>query len=43
MQRLPVIEDKKRMAGMLSGGDTSRAATRELFGGLLAALSSHHS
>jgi CBS domain-containing protein len=42
IRRLPVINDKKRMVGMLSIGDISQTAPRELSGGLMAAVSSHH-
>jgi CBS domain-containing protein len=42
IRRLPVINDKKRMVGMLSIGDISQTAPREMSGGLMAAVSSHH-
>jgi CBS domain-containing protein len=42
IRRLPVIDDKKRMVGMLSFGDVSRAAPYELAGELMAAVSAHH-
>ena len=42
IRRLPVIDDKKRMVGMLSLGDVSRAAPHELSGELVAAVSAHH-
>jgi CBS domain-containing protein len=42
IRRLPVINDKKRMVGMLSIGDISQAAPHEQIGGLIAAVSSHH-
>jgi CBS domain-containing protein len=42
IRRLPVIDEKKRMVGMLSLGDVSHAASRELSGELMAAVSSHH-
>ena len=42
IRRLPVIDDKKRMVGMLSFGDVSRAAPHELAGELMAAVSAHH-
>ena len=42
IRRLPVINDKKRMVGMLSLGDISRAASHELTGEVMAAVSEHH-
>lgn len=42
IRRLPVIDDKKRMVGMLSLGDISRAASRELTGEVVAAVAEHH-
>src|SRR3990172_7993041 len=36
------INDKKRMVGMLSLGDISRAASHELTGEVMAAVSEHH-
>ena len=42
IRRLPVIDGNKRMVGMLSFGDISHAASRELSGELLAATSAHH-
>ena len=42
IRRLPVINDKKRMVGMLSIGDVSHAASRELSGELMRAVSAHH-
>ncbi len=41
IRRLPVIDDKKRMVGMLSVGDVSRAVPHALGGELLAAVSAH--
>lgn len=43
VRRLPVINDKKRMVGMLSLGDISHAASHELSGEVVAAVSAHHS
>ncbi len=42
IRRLPVINDKKRMVGMLSIGDVSHATSREMSGEVLAAVSAHH-
>ncbi len=42
IRRLPVIDEKKRMVGMLSFGDISHAASHELSGELMAAVSAHH-
>jgi CBS domain-containing protein len=42
IRRLPVINDKKRMVGMLSLGDISRAASHELTGEVMAAVAEHH-
>jgi CBS domain-containing protein len=42
VRRLPVIDDKKRMVGMLSLGDIADAASHELSGEVIAAVSAHH-
>jgi CBS domain-containing protein len=42
IRRLPVINDKKRLVGMLSLGDVSHALPRELTGEVCAAVSAHH-
>lgn len=42
IRRLPVLNAQKRMIGMLSLGDVSHSASRELTGELTAAVSAHH-
>jgi CBS domain-containing protein len=42
IRRLPVLDDKKRMVGMLSLGDISYAASRAITGEVAAAVSAHH-
>jgi CBS domain-containing protein len=42
IRRLPVINDSKRMVGILSLGDVSHAGTRALTGEVMAAVSAHH-
>lgn len=42
IRRLPVINEDKRMVGILSMGDVSSAASRELAGELASAVSAHH-
>lgn len=42
VRRLPVINAKKRMVGMLSLGDVSHAAGQSLSGELVKAVSAHH-
>ncbi len=42
LRRLPVINDKKRMVGMLSLGDVSQVAGQSLSGELIKAVSAHH-
>lgn len=42
IRRLPVINEKNRMVGMLSFGDISHAVSHELSGELVEACSAHH-
>jgi CBS domain-containing protein len=42
IRRLPVINDNKRMVGMLALGDVSHAASREISGEVITAVSAHH-
>jgi CBS domain-containing protein len=42
IRRLPVINEKKRMVGMLSLGDISHAAPRETAAEVMKAVSAHH-
>ncbi|WEX79196.1 CBS domain-containing protein [Sinorhizobium numidicum] len=42
IRRLPVINDDKRMVGMLSLGDISHCTSRELTGELVQAVTAHH-
>jgi CBS domain-containing protein len=42
IRRLPVINEKKRMVGILSLGDISHAASHEMSGEVIAAVSAHH-
>jgi CBS domain-containing protein len=42
IRRLPVINEKKRMVGMLTLGDISHAASRDLSGEVITAVSAHH-
>lgn len=42
IRRLPVINEKKRMVGMLSLGDISHCGHRELTAEVMSAVSSHH-
>lgn len=42
IRRLPVLDDKKRLVGMLSLGDISHAVSRDLSGELLHAVADHH-
>jgi CBS domain-containing protein len=43
IRRLPVINDEKRMVGILSLGDISHAVPEELSAQILKAVSAHHS
>ena len=42
IRRLPVINEKKRMTGILSLGDVSHSGSQELSGEVLQAVSAHH-
>ncbi len=42
IRRLPVIDENKRIAGMLSLGDLSHAVAQELSGEVIRAVSAHH-
>lgn len=42
IRRLPVVDEKKRMVGILSLGDVSHSASRQLTGEVAAAVSAHH-
>ena len=42
IRRLPVIDDNKRMVGMLSLGDISHSVPRDLSGEVICAVSAHH-
>ncbi|SFQ20414.1 CBS domain-containing protein [Tranquillimonas alkanivorans] len=43
IRRLPVLDENKRMVGMLSLGDISHAVARELAGEAIRSVSAHHS
>jgi CBS domain-containing protein len=43
IRRLPVINQDKRMIGMLSVGDISHTGSRDLTGEVMQAVSAHHS
>jgi CBS domain-containing protein len=42
IRRLPVINEQKRMVGMLSLGDISHCSSQELTGELVKAVTAHH-
>jgi|SRR6185295_9986285 len=42
IRRLPVLNEKKRMVGMLSLGDVSHTASHEITAEVMKAVSSHH-
>ena len=42
IRRLPVLDENKRMVGMLSLGDVSHGAPQEISGETLKAVSAHH-
>jgi CBS domain-containing protein len=42
IRRLPVLNDKKRMVGMLTLGDVAHAAPQALVGELCQAVAAHH-
>ncbi len=42
LRRLPVIDENKRMVGMLSLGDISHKVSREQSGEVIQAVSAHH-
>lgn len=42
IRRLPVLNDQKRLVGMLSLGDVSHGASHEISGEALTSVSAHH-
>jgi len=42
IRRMPAIDENKRMVGMLSLGDVSHAASQQLTGEVVKAVSDHH-
>jgi CBS domain-containing protein len=42
IRRLPVIDENKRLVGMLSLGDISHVAAKDITAGVVKAVSSHH-
>ena len=42
IRRMPAIDEDKRMAGMLSLGDVSHAASQQIAGEVVKAVSGHH-
>ena len=42
IRRLPVLDEKKRVVGMLSLGDVCHSASHEISGETLTAVSAHH-
>jgi CBS domain-containing protein len=42
VRRLPVIDENKRLAGILSLGDISQKAGRDLMGEVMRSVAEHH-
>jgi CBS domain-containing protein len=42
VRRLPVIDERKRMVGMLTLGDISHATSHRIAAGIIKAVSAHH-